>query len=118
MNEAMHPQYGFLRMGDVGGVISDVWLEADDPGVDLGALVNMFGRNLLGCRYPSCAFGQMKESSRGEGSVRSLRNGRTARRASIDIVAIRRRADGGPKSREPSRRGYRPEFQMDGEEAI
>ena len=46
----------------------------------------------------------MKEFARGTDAVRSLRNGRLTGRASIDIAEIWRRANGNPRSREPTRR--------------
>ena len=53
----------------------------------------MFGRNQQGCQDQHCACGGDKGiRGRGEEVARSLRSGRIARRACIDISEIRRRA--------------------------
>ena len=53
----------------------------------------MFDRNQLGCQQPRCSLGRASAFVIGEEIARSLGNGRSIRRASMDTAEIRRRAE-------------------------
>ena len=57
----------------------------------------MYGRNHLGCRDSQCFCDHAEEFARGEEVAGSLRDGRMARWASIDIEEIRSRSWGSKK---------------------
>lgn len=81
-----------LRRSAIRKVSGGEWLEDEGIEADLGGLVNMSGRDQLGCPDSQCVCEQCKDYSRGGELAKSLRNGRTASRASIDISEIGRRA--------------------------
>ena len=71
----------------------EIWLEDQEIGMGAEEHIDMFDRNRMGCRNPSCVCAQSKEFARWVEMVKSLRNGRVARRAGVDIADIRRRAE-------------------------
>ena len=96
----MYPQYEWLRARKIRRVFIDVWLaDGEIEEEDHGGLLNMLGRNQLGCQYPSCACGEMNGFARGEEVARSHRIGRIVRRTSTDIAEIWSRSDMGESSR-------------------
>ena len=74
-------------------IFIDIWLKDAEIEEGIGRLVYMLGKNQLGCPYPRCACGRMKEFERGEEVARSLRNGRAIGRSIMDIDEIRRESD-------------------------
>ena len=100
MNWNIHPTHGMLWRSRIGKAISDMWLEDGEIDDDLGELANMFYRNQLGDRDSQCVCEKVGDFPRGVEVLRSLRNGRMRRRATIDIEDISRRAGIDSGSRE------------------
>ena len=82
-----------FREGDIRNAFSEAWLEDAEIEMDLRELVNMFGRDQVGCQDRRCACGQVNEFARGEEIAKSLRNGRIVMRSGVDIAEIRRMAE-------------------------
>ena len=61
----LRPQYGMLRRSRIRKVPTDVWLGDEEADADLWELVNMFGRNQIGCKDSQRVCDQVKEFARG-----------------------------------------------------
>ena len=66
----MQPEYGMLRRSKLREEFIEIWL--GDPEIEMGLkeLINMFGRNQMGCQDQGCSCGQVEEFARGGGSSR------------------------------------------------
>ena len=93
MGKNIYPQYGTLRRSKIRKEPIDRWLEDEEIDADLGELSNMICRNRLECRDSHRVFAQLDDFALCREVLASLRNGRMVRRAIIDILDIRRRAE-------------------------
>ena len=59
-----------LRRRRISKLLSEIWMGGKEIEGDLRELVNMFGRNQLGCQDQHFAFGQIKGFARGGKSPR------------------------------------------------
>ena len=61
----MQPEYGMLRRSELRKAFREIWIDGQEVEMDLGELINMFGRNQLGCQDQGCVSGQVEEFARG-----------------------------------------------------